>query len=382
MKNFIASQQTEMIRFLEELVNTDSGSYDKAGIDKVAELLISRYTALGFVAEVLPDTNQGKHYRLIHRAAKQAHIFIVAHLDTVFPQGTAARRPFTIKEDRAYGPGVIDMKASHVLVYYAMRALMETGCTAYKNVEILLNCDEELGSVNSRALIEQYAKNKSCALIMEPARANGAIVSARRGVGIYTLSIAGKASHAGIAPTEGISAIQELAYKIQALHALSRHDEGLSVNVGLISGGTSVNTVAPNACAEIDVRISSDEQGEEIDRLIKAVCRQPVLDGIKLTLTGGINRPPMVKTAQSAALIDIIKAEAQANGLGIIDDVATGGGSDASFTAGMGIPSVDGLGPVGGHQHSDKEYLLLPSLAERTLLFASVLKRLSQQGGV
>lgn len=377
MENLINAQRDQMIDLLKNLVNIDSGSYDKAGVDQVAEVLIQLYKDLGFVVEIFPNEKLGNNYRLMHKDASNPQIFIAAHLDTVFPKGTVAERPFSIEGDRAYGPGVIDMKASHVLTYYAIKALQDAGNEAYKNVEILLNCDEEIGSHSSRALIEKFAEGKSYALVMEPARANGSIVSARRGVGTYELIIEGKASHSGIAPKDGISAIQELSYKIQALHALSRHDDGLSVNVGLISGGTSVNTVAPNARAEIDVRITTDEQGIEIDRLVKEVCSQPVLDGVKLTLTGGINRPPMMKTPESTVLVDIVKAEAKAMGLDI-DDIFTGGGSDASFTAGVGTPSVDGLGPVGGFQHSDKEYIELPTLTERTILFANVIKRLSE----
>lgn len=377
MENLINAQKDQMIDLLKNLVNIDSGSYDKAGVDQVAEVLIQLYKDLGFVVEIFPNEKLGNNYRLMHKDASNPQIFIAAHLDTVFPKGTVAERPFSIEGDRAYGPGVIDMKASHVLTYYAIKALQDAGNEAYKNVEILLNCDEEIGSHSSRALIEQFAEGKSYALVMEPARANGSIVSARRGVGTYELIIEGKASHSGIAPKDGISAIQELSYKIQALHALSRHDDGLSVNVGLISGGTSVNTVAPNARAEIDVRITTDEQGIEIDRLVKEVCSQPVLDGVKLTLTGGINRPPMMKTPESTVLVDIVKAEAKAMGLDI-DDIFTGGGSDASFTAGVGTPSVDGLGPVGGFQHSDKEYIELPTLTERTILFANVIKHLSE----
>lgn len=377
MENLINAQKDQMIDLLKNLVNIDSGSYDKAGVDQVAEVLIQLYKDLGFVVEIFPNEKLGNNYRLMHKDSSNPQIFIAAHLDTVFPKGTVAERPFSIEGDRAYGPGVIDMKASHVLTYYAIKALQDAGNEAYKNVEILLNCDEEIGSHSSRTLIEQFAEGKSYALVMEPARANGSIVSARRGVGTYELIIEGKASHSGIAPKDGISAIQELSYKIQALHALSRHDDGLSVNVGLISGGTSVNTVAPNARAEIDVRITTDEQGIEIDRLVKEVCSQPVLDGVKLTLTGGINRPPMMKTPESTVLVDIVKAEAKAMGLDI-DDIFTGGGSDASFTAGVGTPSVDGLGPVGGFQHSDKEYIELPTLTERTILFANVIKRLSE----
>ena len=375
INEWINAQESAMIDFLKTLVNIDSGSYDKAGVDAVAAKIIERYRELDFDIEIFTNETFGNNYRLRHKEAKEPNILILAHLDTVFPKGTVAERPFSIEGDRAYGPGVIDMKASHVLVYYAIKALYESGNEAYKDVEILLNCDEEIGSKSSRALIESSAQGKKAALVMEPARANGAIVSARRGVGTYQLKIEGKASHSGIAPEAGISAIQELSYKIQALHALSRHQEGLSVNVGIISGGTSVNTVAPNAYAEIDVRISTEEQGIEIDRAVKEVCQQPMLEGIKLTLTGGINRPPMAKTIESAQLVDLILSEAKMLGLEI-EDISTGGGSDASFTAGVGIPTVDGLGPVGGHQHSDKEYLELPTLTERTALFAHILAKL------
>ncbi|PWD86141.1 carboxypeptidase [Ignatzschineria cameli] len=375
MNVWIDAQESAMVNFLQTLVNIDSGSYDKAGVDAVAAKIIERYRELGFEIEIFTNETLGNNYRIRHQDVENPEILILAHLDTVFSKGTVAERPFSIEGDRAYGPGVIDMKASHVLVYYAIRALYEAGNDHYKNVEILLNCDEEIGSHSSRALIESSAKGKKAALVMEPARANGAIVSARRGVGTYQLKIEGKASHSGIAPEAGISAIQELSYKIQALHALSRHQEGLSVNVGIISGGTSVNTVAPNAYAEIDVRISTEAQGIEIDRAVKEICSQPILEGIQLTLTGGINRPPMAKTEESAKLVDLVLAEAQALGL-TIEDIATGGGSDASFTAGVGIPTVDGLGPVGGHQHSDKEYLELPTLTERTKLFAHLLAKL------
>lgn len=377
MKNLIYGEQAEMLVLLETLVNIDSGSYDKEGVDAVASVLIDLYQQLGFMVEVFPNDKLGNNYRLLHEEASNPQVFIVAHLDTVFPKGTAVERPFTIKDNRAYGPGVIDMKASHVLTYFAIKGLVAQGSDAYKNVEILLNCDEEIGSPTSRSLIEKFAEGKSYALVMEPARVNGAIVSARRGVGTYELFIEGKASHSGIAPKEGISAIQELSYKVQDLHALSRHDDGISVNVGLIAGGTSVNTVAPSASAEIDLRISTDAQGIELNKMILDICEKNVVDGIKLKVTGGINRPPMMKTLESAGLVEIIKSEAKKIGLNI-EDIFTGGGSDASFTAGVGIPTVDGLGPVGGHQHSDKEYLEINTLPERTLLFANTIQKLSQ----
>ncbi|HHR5899269.1 TPA: M20 family metallopeptidase [Providencia alcalifaciens] len=376
MHNDFLTHETEMLNLLKQVVNIESGSYDKEGVDNHAAFWCERYQSMGFEVEVIPNEKLGNNYR-IYYPSTTPEILILLHLDTVFPKGTVAERPFSIEGDRAYGPGVIDMKGSHVMVHQVIKQLYATQDERYKKIEVLLNCDEEIGSISSRTVIEQCAKGKRYALVMEPARANGAIVSARRGVGTYVLTIQGKASHSGIAPEAGISAIQELAYKIQSLHALSQHDKGLSVNVGLISGGTSVNTVAPNARAEIDVRISSEQQGVEIDKKVREVCSQPVLEGIQLSLTGGINRPPMAKTAESAELIDIIKQEA--NKLAItLEDVSTGGGSDASFTAGVGTPTVDGLGPIGGYQHSDKEYLEIPSLTERAQLFFNVLTRITQ----
>lgn len=376
MHNDFLTHETEMLNLLKQVVNIESGSYDKEGVDNHAAFWCERYQSMGFEVEVIPNEKLGNNYR-IYYPSTTSEILILLHLDTVFPKGTVAERPFSIEGDRAYGPGVIDMKGSHVMVHQVIKRLYATQDERYKKIEVLLNCDEEIGSISSRTVIEQCAKGKRYALVMEPARANGAIVSARRGVGTYVLTIQGKASHSGIAPEAGISAIQELAYKIQSLHALSQHDKGLSVNVGLISGGTSVNTVAPNARAEIDVRISSEQQGVEIDKKVREVCSQPVLEGIQLSLTGGINRPPMAKTVESAELIDIIKQEA--NKLAItLEDVSTGGGSDASFTAGVGTPTVDGLGPIGGYQHSDKEYLEIPSLTERAQLFFNVLTRITQ----
>ncbi len=380
MNQVIEQNRAEMLTFLEQLVNIDSGTYDKAGVDQVASLLIARYEALGFEATCFPNDHLGNNYRLRHREAVNPQILIVAHLDTVFPKGTVATRPFKIDGERAYGPGVIDMKASQVQVYYAMKSLIESDSEAYKNVEILLNCDEEIGSPTSRVLIEAAAVGKAYALVMEPARIDGTIVSARRGVGTYKLQIIGKASHSGVAPQDGISAIQELSYKIQALHALSDHSAGISVNVGIISGGVSVNTIAPNAYAEINIRLATEAQGEYLDQQIRQICSTPVLDGIQLTLTGGINRPPMVKTPEIAALATLILEEADKLAI-VTKDIATGGGSDASFTAAMGIPTVDGLGPVGGYAHTEDEYLEIPSFFSRTALFINVVDRLSKVGG-
>lgn len=367
-----------MLNMLEKLVNIDSGSNDKAGVDKVGEVLREKYKQIGFFSEVHESEQYGNSITLRHEETTNPDILILAHMDTVFPAGTASKRPFTISGGKAYGPGVIDMQASQVMLFYTMKFLIEQQMSAYKHVEIVLNSDEEIGTISSRQLIEKKAQGKKAVLVLEPARKDGSIVSSRRGSGRYELNIKGRAAHSGMNPEDGINAIEELGHKILQLQSLSDPDNHLHVNIGIVEGGASVNTIAPSAKALIDVRISTALQGEEIDKKIQAIGRQKTIDGIELTLTGGINRPPMELTEGVQKLVDIVQNEAQKLGLNV-GHTATGGGSDASFTAAMGIPTIDGLGPVGGGQHSSEEYLLVDSLQERMKLFINVLQRLSEK---
>jgi len=365
----------KMLVMLEELVNIDSGTYDKVGVDKVGAYLIKCYEELNFNITEHPNDTFGNNLVLTHKDADQPEILILAHMDTVFPKGTVAERPYTSEGNYAYGPGVIDMKASHVMLYHAIKKLIEQDDNSYKNIEILLNSDEEIGTISSRNLIESQAKNKKYTLVLEPARVDGSIVSSRRGVGSYTLEATGKAAHAGIEPEKGISAIQELALKIPKLHALTEQENNLNVTVGMIEGGTSANTVAGKANATIDVRISTVKQGEYIDQKIKELCEKSEVEGVSLKLTGGINRPPMAFTEEIGEVVALIQKEASELGIDL-NHVATGGGSDASFTAALNIPTVDGLGPVGGKQHSEEEYLEIDSLLPRTELFVNILSKL------
>lgn len=377
MKAFLQSNEEHMLTLLEKLVNIDSGSTNKEGIDKIGKELSTIYEDLGFLVETIHETNHGNHLLIRHKTAKDPKIIVVAHMDTVFKKGTAKERPFTQQNGIAYGPGVIDMKGSHVALIYALKALLNSQRNGYENVQIVLNSDEEIGSPTSRALIEKHAIGKDYALIMEPARKDGSLVTARRGGGRYSLYVQGKGAHSGIEPQNGISAIAELAHKIIKLHALTNHEEGISVSVGLIEGGESVNTIAPSAVGHVDVRISKLEQAEWLDRRIKEICSTPDIAGTTITLEGGINRPPMVKNKQTIALLNIIREVG--NDLGIeITDIATGGGSDASFTSAAGVPTIDGLGPIGGNAHSVEEYLEVPSLVERTNLLAELIARLSK----
>ncbi|MFB4160092.1 M20 family metallopeptidase [Geomicrobium sp. JSM 1781026] len=377
MKEYIHSQIELMIEQLETLVNIDSGSHDKEGIDRVGNLLQDWFSELGYRTEVFADEQYGDSFLLSYPDATP-DVLLLAHMDTVFAKGTVAARPFGISGDRAYGPGVIDMKGSHISMLYALKALLEHGGEqAVKHTQILFTSDEEIGAPSSRNIIERVAEGKKAVLVMEPARKDGSLVTFRRGGGRFVLNIKGIAAHSGINPEEGSSAIEALARKTTELHALSDHENGVSVNVGIISGGTTVNTVAEHAHAEIDLRISSAEQGPVLTDQITAICNKESLDGTKATVTGGIGRPPMERNEQTVQLLALIQQAGEEIGLHVTE-VGTGGSSDASFTSAMGIPTIDGMGPVGGGAHSSEEYLELPTLPERTHLLAEVLLRLAK----
>lgn len=379
MENYLKKQQDNMLTLLERLVNIDSGSMNKTGVDKVGQILKQEYEQLGFEVETVQQEVQGDHLILRHKNAVNPKIMTVSHMDTVFKEGTVLKRPFSIQEGRAYGPGVIDMKGSHVALLFAIKALQEAGQNGFKNVEILLTSDEEIGSYTSRELIETRTEGKKYALITEPARQDGSFVTARRGAGEYTLKVTGKAAHSGIQPQAGSSAIEELAQKVIKLHQLSNHAEGISINVGVIEGGTTVNTVAPSAVAHVDVRIDKIEQAALIESKIQEVCAIPDVKGTSIELLGGLERPPMVKNEQTIALFKVFQEVGQSLGL-TIKDTATGGGSDASFTSSKGVATIDGIGPIGGGAHSEEEYLEIDSLVERTELLAKTIQRLTDAG--
>lgn len=368
--------KNEKLALLEKLVNIDSGSHDKKGVDKIGGILAGLYQSIGFHAEIVEEKEIGNHLILRHPEAENPKIIIIAHMDTVFPEGTSKERPYKTEGNRAYGPGVIDMKASHVMLFYAMKYLTETNNACLRNVELVFNSDEEIGSVHSRALIEKHAKGKDYALIMEPARKDGSVVTERRGSGTYTLTIEGEAAHSGIEPEKGKSAIEELAHKIVKLQQLNDHENGVSVNVGVIEGGTTVNTVSAHAVGHVDVRVSSMEQIRPLEQKMEEVCETPDVEGTRIELTGHLDRPPMVKTEKSKALYELAKEIAEELNIDL-KETYTGGGSDASFPASMGVATLDGLGPIGGNAHSDSEYLDIPSLEERQQLFIKLVERLS-----
>lgn len=377
MKTFIEENESKMVTLLRKLVNQDSGSEYKEGVDKVGKFLTQEFEQLDFIVKEVPQQITGNHLIIQHKDATAPSILLVAHMDTVFGSDTVSSRPFSIKGDRAFGPGVIDMKGSHVTLIYALKALIYNNETeVLKNIAIVFNSDEEIGSPTSQKLIESIALGKKCCLFMEPARANGALVSARRGGGGYTIKVYGKAAHAGIAPEDGANAITEMAYKIIKLQALNDLANGISVNVDVIHGGTAINVIADYVEANVDIRTSKVEQGKMLEKKITQICNEVHVAGTRTVTVGGIQRPPMEKNQGTVMLLERIYAIGKELGIKL-KDVSTGGGGDASFTSALGIPTIDGLGPVGGNAHSEKEYLDISSLTERTLLLAELLRSLS-----
>lgn len=378
IETYLDGKKAEMIKLLERLVNTDSGSYDKDGVDVVGAILKENFENAGMHVKVHREKEMGNHLEIKASEECDPKIIIIAHMDTVFPKGEAKERPFKVIGDKAFGPGVNDEKASHVQVLYALKALKKSGSDAYKNVHVIFNSDEEVGSPSSKSLIKQAAEDKQYSLVVECARPNGGIVTERKGVGNFSLNVKGKSAHAGVEPKRGRSAIEEISHKILQLQKLNHYEEGLSVNVGLVKGGTSSNTIPSNAEAEIDVRIKGEEQAAEVTKEILKIAQQESVPGTMTELKGSISRPPMEKTEQTEQLVKVIQEAGDELGMSI-HPLSSGGGSDAAFTAVEGIPTVDGMGPMGEFSHSETdEYTDLKTLLQHTALLAKTIEKLSK----
>jgi len=360
--------RTAMLAALERLVAAESPSLDKARCDacadEVAELFQQR-TGLSAIRHRRPDA--GDHLEIRVGDGAQP-IVVLCHHDTVWPEGTLARLPFGIDGDRVTGPGSYDMKAGIVEVAFALEQARPK-----RPVVILSTSDEEIGSTSSRALIEATARRALAVLVLEPAASGGAIKTARKGIADFILEIDGRAAHAGVEPEKGISAIEELAHQVLALKALADPPNGTTINVGVAHAGTRPNVVAAHARAEIDVRFTRASEAERVVTAIQAL--QPRLQGARLRISGGVDRPPMERSAGVVRLAQL--AQRLAGDLGFaLTETSTGGASDGNFTAAMGVPTLDGLGPDGGGAHADSEHLLVGSWLQRTELLRLLIEAL------
>jgi glutamate carboxypeptidase len=306
-------------------------------------------------------------------------ILLIGHTDTVFPAGDATRRPFTLSERGgkriASGPGILDMKSGLLMGMYALHLLIQAGGANYQSVTYICNSDEEIGSPASRPLVEEIAARSDAVLVFEAGRQLNKVVSSRRGVGRYRVEVHGVSAHAGVNPECGRNAILELAYQVMGLQAINGTIAGASLNVGIIRGGERTNIVPDYAYCDIDVRVSNHENIKAIEQAMRNVTKKTVLDGTTVTLSGNIRTMPFEKTARSARLVELARQAGREVGIQL-EDVASGGGSDANTTAGMGVPSIDGLGAIGQHAHNPGEYVELDCMPTRIALITNLLEQI------
>lgn len=360
------------LALLETLVNIDSGSGDTEGLSRVAEVIRCYTENWPWAFEQRTASDGSRHYYLRHGQGRR--ILLIAHLDTVFPKGTVAERPFSVVGDLAHGPGVSDCKSGVVTILAALENLkgqewpgLEIGC--------LFNTDEEISSPGSREIIAELTRDAAMVLVAEPAEGEHLTV-ARKGIGRFTLTVTGKAAHSGSNFKDGHNAIWELAQRIVEIQNLSDPDRGVTFNVGAVRGGSRPNIIPDWAEAQIDLRIKTGIQVKEALAALREVTSRTTVVGTVNRLEGGISRPPLESTAANIELFKEFQRIGRELGmsLGMLE---SGGGSDANLAAQSGVPTLDGLGPVGGGHHSAREYLEIPSLYLRIRLLTAFLKRLS-----
>ena len=369
----IEAYQPSMMAALEELVKHESPSTDKPALDSYAELLAARFEKLGAKTSLIPNTTNGVQLKTSFRSPQTGSEkpgLLLCHYDTVWPLGTINGMPFRVEGDKAYGPGIYDMKASHVMAEYALRAIKEMGLQLPRPIEVLFTSDEEIGSLTSRKLIEDRALQAEYVLVLEPPTAEGNLKTARKGVGGFTLRVKGRAAHAGSQPELGISAINELAQQTLYLQELADLEKGTTINVGVVKGGTRSNVIAAHAEAQIDVRAWTPQEAERIEHAMSKL--KPATHGAELDVQGGFDRPPMVRSEAVAGLFQRVKLVGEQLGLDL-EEGSTGGGSDGNFTAALGVATLDGLGAMGDGAHADHEHILVSHLPVRTGLLAATL---------
>ncbi|MBZ0058994.1 MULTISPECIES: M20 family metallopeptidase [unclassified Leclercia] len=364
------------IEELKTLVNVDCGTRTLDGVATVAGIMQRLWQAEGWHAEQVDLGNQVGPGVLVTNQpqAEKFDVLLVGHLDTVFAPGTAAARPLSQDETRLYGPGVSDMKSGLLNILWAMRGL-DAADKARLSIAVAMNPDEETGSVHSHEWIGELAKRSRCVLVCEAARADGSLVKARKGMAGYQLHFSGVAAHAGNDPEKGRSAITALANAIIAINGLTDWDRGTTLNVGVIQGGSAGNVVADSASAELDVRFWENDEYDRVHQGLEALCAQGFLDGVTTTLTRVNHKPAMATSDDTRALMQKVENAGREEGIAITWQ-AVGGGSDANHTAALGIPTLDGFGPIGAGFHSPAEWLEIASIAPRIRLLKRVVSML------
>jgi len=370
---YFAARQEALVSTIRELVEIESPSDNKAATDRMGGFLAGMFEAIGGRARLHHAEEFGDNLQVDFPGREKAKpVLLLGHFDTVYPLGTLESMPCRVADGRLYGPGALDMKAGIALMLHVIEALKAWHGGLPRPVTVFLVSDEEVGSSSSRKTTESLARESVAVLVLEPAAGpGGAIKTARKGVGEYRLTVSGVAAHAGLDPGKGHSAIAELARQITALSRLNDLRRGISVNAGVIRGGTRSNVIAAEATADIDVRIKLARQAAMVDRRLRSL--RPFDKRCKLSVAGGVNRMPMERNAGVAALYK--KAQAIARQIDWkLEEAAVGGGSDGNFTAGMGVPTLDGLGAVGLGAHAAHEHVVIAELPRRALLLAGMIE--------
>ena len=371
----------EFVAELERMVNVDCGSYSPAGVNEIADLCEARFRAAGWSVDRRPHTPEPGEPQLgdlvigTLEGGGGPSILLVGHMDTVFDDGTVAERPFSIDGDIARGPGVSDMKAGLLTGFFAVEVVQETGFDGFGRITYVCNPDEEIGSPFSGPVIRELAPQHDVAFVLEGARENGDIVSARKGITDYTMTILGRAAHAGVEPEKGRNALLEAAHKIVELQALNGRWPGVTVNVGVARGGTRTNVVPERCELQVDLRSPELETLEAAEAEIDRIMADHVVPDVVTEVHGNGWHRPMEKKEGGARLASLAIEIAAELGFEL-RDAATGGASDANTTSSAGTPTIDGLGPIGGDDHAPAEWVDLRSIAPRVALLAGIITRL------
>lgn len=376
---FARARQAQIIALIRELVECESPSDHVPSVNRFVDLLASKLDGIARV-RTFPGGTFGRHLRAEftlpgpHKKQQGGGILALGHSDTVWPLGTLAQMPFREKSGRLWGPGVLDMKSGIAFFIYAARALRELDIPVARRVVLQVNSDEEVGSDSSRPLTEEAARGSAAVLVLEPGTGmSGKIKTARKGVGSYTVKVHGRASHSGVDFENGASAILELAHQIERIATFTNLKTGVTVNPGVIAGGTRSNVIAAEAWAEVDMRIARLKDAPALDKKFHSL--RPIDKRCSIEVTGGMNRPPMERTPGIRKLFETARTSAAELGVDL-EESSTGGGSDGNFTAALGIPTLDGLGGAGEGAHAPNESILINRIPDRTALLAMLLSRI------
>src|SRR6478672_6689807 len=371
---FCQQHEGEMLPLLRTMVEIESPSDDKAAVDSMGAFLAQEFERLGGKVTFYPQHEAGNHLKAEFAGASGKPVLLLGHFDTVWPMGTLAKMPFRIEAGRAFGPGVYDMKAGIAMMIFALRALKAAGHEGLRPVTVLLDTDEEVGSATGRPIVEATARDCEAVLVLEPSQGpQGHLKTSRKGVGDITIRVRGRASHSGVDFEKGHSAIVELARQLLEIVKFTDPSRGVTVNPGVIQGGTRSNVVAAEAWAEVDLRVVHTTDAPLLEQKFAAL--KPFNPECSIEISGGFNRPPMERTEGTVRLFGVAREIAQSIGMEIHES-STGGGSDGNFTSALGIPTLDGLGALGEGAHASNESVVIQELPRRTALLAGLIRSL------